>query len=88
MTTDDGRPEFLVRLSRTNPTTVVLATAAVFLGVLLLPDAIGAVLVVAIATGLLWLLTRTWPVLPNSARVLRTAVLLLLLAIAAVKVFL
>ena len=88
MTTDDGRTEFLARLGKTNPTIVVLATAAVFLGVLLLPDAIGAALIVAIAAGLVWLLTMTWHVLPNSARALRIFVLLLLLAVALVKVFL
>lgn len=85
---DGDRPEFLVRLAKTNPTVVVLATAAIFLGVLLLPDAVGAVLIVAIAAGLVWLLTRTWPVLPTSARVLRLLVVLLLLAIALVKILL
>lgn len=85
---DDGRPEFLARLARTNPTAVVLATVAVFLGVLLLPDLVGAALIVAIAAGLAWLLARTWPVLPTSARVLRLLVLFLLLAVALAKVLL
>lgn len=88
MTTDDRRPEFLVRLSKTNPTVVVLATAGLFLAVLLLPDVVGAALIVVIAAGLVWLLTRTWPVLPGPARVMRIVVLLLLLAVAAAKVML
>lgn len=78
--------DLLARLHRTNPTVVVFAALGIFLGVLLLPDLPGAVLVVAIAGALGWLLSRTWPVLAPSARVMRLAVIALLLVVAAVKV--
>jgi hypothetical protein len=81
----DRRPERLAGLTQLNPTLVVLGTLAVFLGVLLLPDPVGAVLVLAIAAGLGWLLTRTWPVLAPGARALRLVVIGLLMLIAITK---
>jgi hypothetical protein len=89
MTTNDDRsPDLMARLTRLNPTVVVLATLALFLGVLLLPDAIGAVLILMIVAGLGWLLSRTWAVLAPPARLMRLLVIILLLAVAAVKLFL
>lgn len=81
----DRPPDLLAKLTGLNPTVVVFATLALFIGVLLLPDALGAVLILLIAAGLGWLLTRTWPVLAAAARVLRLLVLVLLVAIAALK---
>ena len=85
MTSNDDNPDLLARLSRLNPTVVVVGTLALFLGVLLLPDPAGAVLVLAIAGGLAALLTRTWPVLAPGARGLRLVVIGLLVAVAIVK---
>jgi hypothetical protein len=83
----DRPPDLMTRLAGLNPTVVVFATLALFLGVLLLPDVLGAVLIVLIVAGLGWLLSRTWQVLPPQARVLRLLVIALLLAVAAVKFF-
>lgn len=80
-----GRTDLLARLGQLNPTVVVLGTLALFLGVLLLPDLVGAALVLAIAAALGVLLSRTWPVLAPSARVLRLVVIGLLVAIAISK---
>lgn len=85
VTSNHERRDPLARLTRLNPTLVVLATLALFLAVLLLPDPVGAVLVLALAGGLAALLTRTWPVLAPSARALRVAVIGLLVAIAVSK---
>lgn len=84
-TSNDDRPDWLARLTSLNPTVVVLGTLALFLGVLLLPDPVGAALVLVIAAGLGWLLTRTWPVLAPSARTMRLVVIGLLVGIAALK---
>lgn len=84
-TNDDEPPDLLTRLSKLHPTAVVVGTLVLFLGVLLLPDPVGAVLVVAVAAGLGWLLTRTWPVLAPAARRIRLAVIGLLLVVALLK---
>ena len=85
MADNDEHRDLLARLTRLNPTVVVLGTLALFLGVLLLPDLVGAVLVLAIAGGLAALLTRTWPVLAPGARTLRVIVIGLLVVIAVSK---
>lgn len=85
MTDNDRRGEVLAKLAKLNPTVVVLATLALFLAVLFAPDAVGGLLILLIAAGLGWLLSHTWPVLPSKARVLRVAVIVLLLAVAASK---
>lgn len=84
-TSNDDRPDWLARLTSLNPTVVLLGTLALFLGVLLLPDPVGAALVLVIAAGLGWLLTRTWPVLAPSARTMRLVVIGLLVGVAALK---
>lgn len=84
-TSNDDQPDWLARLTSLNPTVVVLGTLALFLGVLLLPDPVGAALVLVIAAGLGWLLTRTWPVLAPSARTMRLVVIALLVGVAALK---
>ena len=77
--------DLLVRLARLNPKVVVFAALAVFLVVLLLPDLIGGVLVLVIAAGLGWLLSRTWPVLTAGTRAMRLLVIGLLVLIAVLK---
>jgi hypothetical protein len=71
-------PDPLTRLARLNPTVVVFAAVALFLLVLFLPGATGGVLILGIAAGLAVLLTKTWPVLPASQRVVRALVIALL----------
>jgi uncharacterized protein DUF6703 len=85
MTMNDQPPDPLSRLTKLNPTVVVFATVLLFLGILLLPDPVGAALILVIVAGLGWLLRRTWPVLAPTARALRLLVIVLLVAVAAVK---
>lgn len=82
---DNGQPDLLARLAKLHPTVVVFGALAVFLGVLLLPDVLGAVLVLLIVAGLGWLLSRTWPVLAPAARVMRLVVIGVLLVVALLK---
>jgi hypothetical protein len=79
------RADLLARLSRTSPTVVVFGALAVFLVVLLLPDVVGAVLVLLIAVVLGLLLSRTWPVLTAGTRAMRLVVIGLLLVVALLK---
>jgi hypothetical protein len=81
----DERLDLLARMSRANPTAVVIAAAGLFLLVLILPEPAGGVLVLAIVAGLVLLLTRTWRVLPGPQRVLRLLVIALLVAAAVRK---
>jgi hypothetical protein len=75
----------LVRLSRMNKTVVFLAGAViVFLG-LLLPGIVGATVLILLAVGLVWLLTKTWPVTAPQVRLPRVLILALLVIIAAYK---
>jgi hypothetical protein len=75
----------LTRLGRMNRTTLFLIAALyVFLG-FLLPGVVGAVLLLALAAGLLWLLLRTWTVHAANARAARLVVLALLVVVAVVK---
>jgi hypothetical protein len=75
----------LVRLSRLNPTGVFLATIALVLGGLLLPGAVGGLLLLALAGALAALLTVTWAHHGTRTRVLRLAVLALLVVLAVIK---
>ncbi|WP_433050642.1 DUF6703 family protein [Dactylosporangium sp. CS-033363] len=75
----------LQRLARLNKTLVFLVAAAlVFLG-LFLPGIVGSAVLLVLAAGLLWLLTKTWPVTPPAARLPRVLILTLLIAVAAFK---
>jgi hypothetical protein len=82
---DEEKRDLLARLGRLDPTMVVIGAVALFLAVLLLPPALGALLIVAIAAGLIALLTRTWPVLPAQQRVLRLVVIGALVVVAISK---
>lgn len=84
-TNDEGRRDPLWRLSRLNPTVVLLGTLALFLAVLFAPDRLGGILILIIAAGLVALLRRTWPVLARRDRAMRVLVIGLLLAVAALK---
>lgn len=75
----------LVRLSRLNRTSVFLATAGfVFLG-LLLRGVAGAVLLLALAVALVWLLSRTWAVQSGRTRAVRLVILALLVGLSITK---
>lgn len=74
------------KLARVNPTAVFLATLALVLVALFAPGVIGGVLLLALAAGLIYLLTKTWPVQRPATRVLRLLVLTLLIAAALVKI--
>jgi hypothetical protein len=83
---DGERGDLLAKLASANPTVVVVATVALFIVILLLPDFPGGVLVLAIAAALTALLTRTWQVLATQQRVLRLVVIALLVAVGVSKV--
>jgi hypothetical protein len=81
----DERTDLLARLNRLHPTWVVFGALAIFLGILLLPDLPGALLVLVLVAGLGWLLRRTWPVLTPPARTMRLVVIAVLVVIALLK---
>lgn len=74
----------LAQLNRLNRTTVFLVTLGIMLVGLFLPGFLGAVVLLALAGFLGWLLARTWPYVPGSARAIRLIVLALIV-IAAVR---
>ncbi|MFG3690856.1 DUF6703 family protein [Micromonospora sp. NPDC047740] len=71
--------------ARLNPTAVFLATLVLVLVALFTPGAVGGVLLLALAAGLVWLMSVTWPVQNPGTRVLRLLMLTLLLAVALAK---
>ncbi|MEU5725965.1 DUF6703 family protein [Micromonospora sp. NPDC047738] len=71
--------------ARLNPTAVFLATLVLVLVALFTPGAVGGVLLLALAAGLVWLMSVTWPVQSPGTRVLRLLMLTLLLAVALAK---
>jgi len=77
----------LARLGRLNQTGVFLALAAFVLVALLLPGAVGGVLLLALAAALGWLLLRTWPLHRPPIRLARVAILALLVILAVTKLF-
>ncbi len=83
---DGGRGDLLAKLASVNPTVVVVATVALFIVILLLPDFLGGALVLVIAAVLVALLSRTWQVLPTQQRVLRLVVIALLVGVGLSKV--
>ncbi|HYN94149.1 MAG TPA: hypothetical protein VES42_09910 [Pilimelia sp.] len=78
--------ELLGRLARLNITGVFLATIAFVLVALFAPGIVGGALLLALAAGLAWLLTRTWSVQRPVTRALRLLVLALLVAAALAKI--
>lgn len=90
MADNDNEPDqrdLLSRLGRMNPTAVVFGAVGLFLLVFFLPGAAGGVLILAIATALVVLLTKTWPVLPSSQRMLRVLVIALLAVFGLLRFF-
>jgi hypothetical protein len=75
----------LTRLGRLNPTLVFLAVAVVVFAGLLLPGVVGAAVLLALAAGAGWLLSRTWPVVPAPGRAARLAILLMVVVVAIYK---
>ncbi|MEU1684723.1 DUF6703 family protein [Micromonospora sp. NPDC005707] len=75
----------LSRLARLNPTTVFLAALVLVLVGLFAPGVAGGVLLLALAAGLVWLMTVTWAVQAPATRMLRLVMLTLLIAIALAK---
>jgi hypothetical protein len=74
------------RLSAGGRTGVFLGAIVVLLVALFLPGWYGAILLVAMVSGLGWLMTKTWRVAAPQTRTLRLLVLVLLFAIAVFKV--
>jgi hypothetical protein len=74
-----------MKLTRLNPTTVFLAALAVVLAGLFAPGAIGAIVLLAVAAGLIWLMTRTWAVQTPGTRAVRVLILALLATAALTK---
>ncbi|MEV0940342.1 DUF6703 family protein [Micromonospora wenchangensis] len=77
----------LARLARANPTSVFLATLALVLVALFAPGPVGGLLLLALAAGLVYLLTVTWPVQAPQTRLIRLVMVTLLVAVALVKLF-
>ena len=75
----------LARLARINPTTAFVAALVVFLAGLFLPGIVGAALLLLLGAALAALTFTTWPVQRPSTRVVRVALLVLLLAVVVAK---
>ncbi len=86
MTDRDGRDGLIGVLGRLNRTTVFLGALALAIVGLLLPGAIGALVLFAIVVALGVLLSATWGVTPPGLRVFRLAVLAGLALIATTKI--
>ena len=76
----------LIRLGRLNPTGVFLGVGALVFVALVLPGIVGVALLLLLAAGVGWVLTRTWTVHPARARVARLVILAMLVALAVFKV--
>jgi hypothetical protein len=74
------------RLARVNPTTAFIVALAVMLAGLFLPGIIGAALLFLLGGALAALTFTTWPVQKPATRVVRVALLVLLLAAVVAKV--
>jgi hypothetical protein len=74
-----------MKLTRLNPTSVFLGALVVVLVGLFAPGAIGAIVLLGVAAGLIWLMRRTWPVQTPGTRAVRLVILTLLLTAAAAK---
>ena len=77
----------LQRLARINPATAFLVALAVLLAGFFLPGIIGAALLFVLGAGLAALTFTTWPVQSAPTRVVRVALLVLLLAAVIAKAY-
>jgi predicted PurR-regulated permease PerM len=75
----------LTRLGRMNRTTLFLLAALYVFLAFLIPGVIGAVMLLALAAGLVWLMRRTWATRPGNARIARIVVVAVLVVVAVVK---
>ncbi|MFG2040886.1 DUF6703 family protein [Dactylosporangium sp. NPDC048998] len=75
----------LTRLARLNRTLVFLVAAAVMFAGLLLPGIVGAAVLLVLAAGLIWVLSKTWAVTTPPMRVTRVLILTLVMVVAAYK---
>ncbi|GEM_PF-5246199 len=78
-------PALLARLNRLNKTAVFLGGALVVFAALAIPGLIGAVALLLLAAGLIWLLSLTWRFHSPRTLILRMVVLTLLLTLAVAK---
>lgn len=76
----------LGRLARLNVTAVFLAVLAYTLLGLFVPGAVGGVLLLLLAGGLVWLMAQTWPVQSPGSRVIRLTMLMALIGMALLKI--
>jgi hypothetical protein len=81
-----GTSALFARLNRLNPTAVFLTVLVLVLGGLLLPRPYGGVLLLALAAALAALLTTTWQRGNQRTRVIRVAILGLLIALAVYRI--
>jgi hypothetical protein len=58
-------------LNRIPKALIVVGLAAFLVGGLLLPSAIGAILLIVLGLFLAWLIALSWPILPPAARAMR-----------------
>lgn len=77
----------LVRLSRLNRVAVLLATLAFLLVALFCPPVLSGILLLVLAAGLIALAASTWPVQNTPTRVLRIAVIGILIFTALSRLF-
>ena len=75
----------LRRLSRVSPTAAFLVALVVLLAGFFLPGIIGAALLVVLCAAMAGLTFTTWPVQRTPTRVVRLALLVLLLAVVVAK---
>ena len=74
------------RLAQINPTTAFLGALVVVLVGLFAPGVIGGIVLLALAAGMIYLMTRTWPVTAPRTRTVRLIMLGLLLLAALFKI--
>ena len=75
----------LRRLARVSPTTAFVVALALLLAGLFLPGIVGAAVLFVLCAALAALTFTTWPVQTPSTRVIRVALLILLLAVVVAK---
>jgi hypothetical protein len=74
------------RLARMNPTAAFLGALVVVLVGLFAPGVIGGAVLLALAAGMIYLMTHTWPITAQRTRTVRVIMLGLLLLAALLKI--
>ncbi|MEV4513040.1 DUF6703 family protein [Dactylosporangium sp. NPDC049525] len=75
----------LTRLGRISPTSAFLGVGVLVFVALVLPGPVGGLVLLAVAAGAGWLLAQTWRLHPARARVIRLAILGLVVLLAVMK---